>query len=102
MESFLKKEDKNCNFATRWDRIEKRHIDSASIRDRTDAGAAEICKNLIQNKEFITNQHLKRLLGEIPKRFGLDPNLVMDMRHSGVRFFILENYILLRDSHYPK
>lgn len=88
MESFAENEDLNRNIETRWDRIEKRHINSAIVYDRTDA-AAEICKNLIQNKDFVTENHLKTLIGEKPKSLCLDPNLVMDLRHSRVSFFCL-------------
>lgn len=89
MESFFDNDsDLNRNIETRWDRIEKRHINSAIVYERSDA-AAEICKNLMQNKEFVTENHLKTLLGEKPKRLCLDPNLVMDLRHSKVSFFLL-------------
>lgn len=94
MESFVENDDINRNIETRWDRIEKRHINSAIVYDRTDA-AAEICKNLIKNKEFVTENHFKRLLGEKPKRLCLDPNLVMDLRHSKVSFFSRFSFYLV-------
>lgn len=85
MDSFLENEDNIRSVDTRWDRIEKRHINSAIVYDRSDE-AKEICKNLIENKEFITENHFKAFLGEKPKRLCLDPNLVMDLRHSQVSF----------------
>lgn len=86
MESFFENENLNGNIETRWDRIEKRHINSAIVYDRTDA-AAEFCKNLIENKEFVTENHFKALLGENPKRLCLDPNLVMNLRHAKVSYY---------------
>lgn len=86
MDSFLNNEDFTQHIETRWDRIEKRHINSAIVYDQSDA-AADICKEIIENKEFITGNHLKTLLGEKPKHFRLDPNLVMDLRHSKVSGF---------------
>lgn len=83
MDSFLNNEQFTQHIETRWDRIEKRHIDSAIVYDQSDT-AAGICKDLFHNKEFITGNHLKTLLGEKPKHFCLDPNLVMDLRHSRV------------------
>lgn len=91
MDSFLENKDENRSIESRWNRIERRHINSTSVNDRTDA-AAEICKNLIQNKDFITDNHWKSLTGEKPNNSHLDPNLVMDMRHSRVsyaKFFII-------------
>lgn len=83
MDSIFKNEDENRNTKTRWDQIEKRHINSAAVYDRSDA-ATKICNDLIQNKEFINGNNFKVLLGETPKRLCLDPNLVMDLRHSKV------------------
>ena len=93
MESFFKNDNLNGNIETRWDRIEKRHINSAIVYDRTDV-AAEFCKNLIQNKEFVTENHFKTLLGEKPKRLCLDPNLVMDLRHAKVSYYFHWYYFL--------
>ncbi|XP_031622944.1 uncharacterized protein LOC116340532 [Contarinia nasturtii] len=85
MDTFFKNEEENQrNLETRWDRIEKRHIHSAIVYEPTDA-TAEICKNFIQNKEFVTNNQLKTLMGDKSKKYNLDPNLVMDLRHSKVR-----------------
>lgn len=83
MDSFFENDDEIQSVETKWDRIERRHINSAKVFDRSEA-AEEICKNLIENKEFIKGNHLKALLGEKSKRLCLDPNLVMDMRHSRV------------------
>lgn len=83
MNSFFENDDEIQSVETKWDRIERRHINSAIVFDRS-AAAEEICKNLIENKEFIKGNHLKALLGEKSKRLCLDPNLVMDMRHSRV------------------
>lgn len=98
MDSFIENEDLNRSIETRWDRIEKRHINSAIVYDRTDA-AAEICKNLIQNKEFVTENQLKTLLGDKTTNHYLDPNLVMDLRHSRVSFFSLISWYFLSKQH---
>lgn len=93
MDSFLDNDDDEIrSVETRWDRIEKRHINSAIVYDRSDA-AQQICKDLIENKEFITGNHLKALLGEKPKRLCLDPNMVMDLRHTQVSVDSIESYI---------
>lgn len=83
MDSILNNDDLSQHIETRWDRIEQRHINSTILHDQSDTAEA-ICKDFIDNKEFITGNHLKALLGEIPKQFSLDPNLVMDLRHSKV------------------
>lgn len=67
---------------TCWDRIEKRHINSAHVFDHTNSTAAEICENLIQNREFITGDQLKSMIGEKSKQSCINPNLLMDLRHS--------------------
>lgn len=74
------------NIETRWDRIEKRHIHSAIVYEPSDA-AVEICKNLIQNKEFVTSNQLTALMGKKSHKYCLDPNLIMDLRHSKVRHY---------------
>lgn len=81
MDSFLSNDE--MNMETRWDRIEKRLNNSAEPYDHSDA-AATICENLMQNQNYITDTQLKTMFGEKSKRLQLDPNLVMDLRHSRV------------------
>lgn len=83
MDSFSSHNENNCK-ETRWDRIEKKHINSSKILyNHTDA-AIEICQNLMENKHFISDEQFKTMLGEKPKHLRLDPNLVMDLRHTRV------------------
>lgn len=91
MDSFLSNDEQNRGVETRWDRIEKRHINSAIVHDHSDA-AAQICKNLLEKHEFITNTQLKTMLGDKPKQLCLDPNLVMDLRHTRVSCNLNDKY----------
>lgn len=84
MDSFFSNDKQNRN-ETRWNRIERRHINSTSVYDHSDT-AAEICKSLIDNQDFISDTQFKTMLGEKPKHLRLDPNLVMDLRHTKVSF----------------
>lgn len=86
MDSIIQNEDKNINIESRWDRIEKRHINSTTVYNRTES-AAQICNDLIENREFVNENHLKMFLGEKSSRLCLDPNVVMDLRHSKVSTF---------------
>lgn len=84
MDSFLDNNEQPHKIETRWDRIERRHINSAQIFDHTNSTASEICENLIRNHEFITGDQLKAMLGEKSKQSSINPNLLMDLRHSKV------------------
>lgn len=84
MDSFLGNEEKRHKPETRWDRIERRHINSAQVFDHTNSTAAEICENLIRNHEFISSEQLKTMIGDKSKQSCLNPNLLMDLRHSKV------------------
>lgn len=90
MDPFFENDDQNSNIETRWDQIERRHLNSASVFERSEA-AAEICKDLLENKEFISNNHLKTMFGDKSQQFCLDPNLVMELRHSRVSRCLLFN-----------
>lgn len=86
MDPFSSSNDQRHKIETRWDRIEKRHINSAQIFDHSNSTATEICENLIQNHEFVTGDQMKAMLGEKSKQSCMNPNLVMDLRHSRVSF----------------
>lgn len=72
---------------TRWNRIEKRHNNSIKLGHRHDA-TKTICKNLIRNTNIIRDHHIKAMMGDELRQWCLDPNLVMDLRHSSVRIFL--------------
>lgn len=81
MDFFLNIEKrKKFNSESRWSRIEKKHIHSVHRND----AATEICKNLMKNKNFIKERQMKALMGEETVQWFLDPNQVMDLRHSSV------------------
>lgn len=84
MDSFLGNNEKRHRSETRWDRIEKRHINSAQVFDRSNSTAVEICENLIRNHEFVTSEQLKTMICEKSKQSCINPNLLMDLRHSKV------------------
>lgn len=85
MNTIYSNEKKNRNkIETRWNRIEKKHINSIELCHRSDA-VTEICKNLIKNKDFIKEHHFKYLVGDNSSKLCLDPNLVMELRHTNVR-----------------
>lgn len=85
MDAFLRPKKIQSGIKTRWDRIEARHYNSAaSLFDRPDSTIKAICNELIENREYITNTQLKAMSGEKLKQWHLDPNLVMDLRHSKV------------------
>lgn len=86
MDPFLGNNELRHKIETRWDRIEKRHINSAQVFDHTNSTATEICENLIRNHEFITGDQLKSMIGEKSKQSCINPNLLMDLRHSKVSF----------------
>lgn len=88
MDSFKDNTEQPHKVETRWDRIERRHINSAQIFDHTNSTATEICENLIRNHEFITNDQLKAMLGEKSKQSSINPNLLMDLRHSKVSRYL--------------
>lgn len=96
MDPFMGNNDQRYKVETRWDRIEKRHINSAQIFDHTNATATEICESLIQNHEFITDKQLKAMIGEKSKQACINPNLLMDLRHSRVSgyFSITNNQVI--------
>lgn len=74
------------NTDTRWNRIEKKHINAVKLCHRSEV-ASDICKNLLKNKNFIRDHHMKYLLGDTSNNWYLDPNLVMDLRHERVCFY---------------
>lgn len=84
MDPFFGNNEQRHKNETRWDRIERRHINSAQVFDHSNSTAAEICENLIRNHEFITGGQLKTMLGEKSKQSCINPNLLMDLRHSKV------------------
>lgn len=77
------------NMDTRWNRIEKKHINAVKLGHRNEA-ASDICKNLLKNRNFIRDHHMKYLLGDKGNNWYLDPNLVMDLRHEKVYFYSFE------------
>lgn len=75
---------KQISFESRWDRIEKRQQLNAIELGHNNDITATICRNLIENTNDIKQHHMKALMGDESKQIYLDPNLVMDLRHSKV------------------
>lgn len=93
------------NMDTRWNRIERKHINAVKLHSRSEA-AADICKNLLKSKNFIRDHHMKYLLGDKSNDWYLDPNLVMDLRHRKVKLdtsmrFIAKKKILYFKAKFP-
>lgn len=86
MDSSIKNEKKLINYENRWNRIEKKHINSIKLGHRNNATNA-IYKNILKTKSFVNDRQMKMMMGaELPKEWCLDPNLVMDLRHENVSF----------------
>lgn len=85
MDGFFESGEQSCSVETGWDQIEKRLMNSA-VMHSTSHEAVQICKNLTENKEYITTSQYNAMVGIKSEHTCLDPNIVMDLRHSKVSF----------------
>lgn len=74
---------KKPNQETRWNRIERKHINAIKLPGRTAEGAGNYLSYL-RNKTFFKDYHIKMLNGDDSLQNRLDPNLVMNIRHENV------------------
>lgn len=84
MDSSFKNEKKLINYENRWNRIEKKHINSINLGHRNNTTNG-IYKNLLKTKTFVSDRQMKMMMDdELAKGWCLDPNLVMNLRHENV------------------
>lgn len=82
-ENSLNERNSKTNFDTRWHRIERKHI-SAIQHGHRNGATNTFCRNILNSKTFVKEHQMKRLMSDETKRWCLDPNLVMDLRHEKV------------------
>lgn len=84
MDNSIKNNKKLFGYENRWNRIEKKHINSIKLGHR-DNVVNSVYKNMLKSKTFVNERHMKMMSGEdCLKQWCLDPNLVMDIRHENV------------------
>lgn len=66
---------------TRWNHIERKQNNLVKFSIRCNDGQSTYLNNL-RNKTFFKDYHIAWLNGE--RKHALDPNIVMDLRHTKV------------------
>lgn len=82
-EKSLKETNSKTDFGSRWHRIERKHI-NAIYHGHRNGASNTICRNILNSKTFVKEHQMKRLMSDETKRWCLDPNLVMNLRHEKV------------------